>query len=168
MSARARPVRTILPTAKLTAENAGDLVLTSHRRAVASASEAAPPPQQNRLSSPVSPTAELLPDTAPTRTSTKRPHAHPISHDPLIINNDADTTDVPEDAPKAKKPKTTPGQPARGLQTDVLIISIDDVEDLQSERLNKSDPTADVKEFFTAMPRAPGQDKGRTLCKLCS
>jgi hypothetical protein len=164
-----RPYRKIVPTAKLTAENAGDLVLTLHHRAVASASLAAPPPQNTPA--PVSepsgvPTdfdVNSSPDLAPTRILTKRPHTQPIPSDPILIDNDADATDA-EDAPKAKKPKTTPGQ---GLQTDVSVIEIDDVDDPQSEQLNKTEPTADIKEFFTTLPRAPGQDKRRVQCKLC-
>lgn len=176
-----RPLRKIQPTAKLTGENAGDLVLTSHCRAVASATArlAAPPPQQHAHSSLASELSgstapkdfvaeSLSPDPVPTRTSTKRPLAQ---HDPLIIDNDTDTTDVPEDAQKQKKPKKTPGQVgqhATGLQTDISIIEIDDVDDPRNEWLNKTHPSADIKQFFVAVPRVPGQAKGRMQCKLCA
>ncbi len=114
-----------------------------------------------------------LPNPAPARTSTKRLHAQPLSC-LLIINDDAgaDTivTEVPTGALKVKKLKMTPGQHATGasgLQTNISIISIDDVDDLQTEWLNKTNPTADIKEFFSVMPCVPGQDKVRMQCKLC-
>ena len=115
-----------------------------------------------------------LPNPAPARTSTKRLHAQPLSCNLLIINDNASAntivTEVPVGASKAKKLKMTPGQHAMGasgLQTDISIISIDDVDDLQTERLNKTNPTADIKEFFSVMPCVPGQDKVRMQCKLC-
>jgi hypothetical protein len=77
--------------------------------------------------------------------------------------------DDPDDgAPKAKKAKTTAPDAGSGLHTDVSIISIDDGDDLQSERLNKIDATADIKVFFTAVPRVPGQNKGRMKCNMCA
>ena len=98
----------------------------------------------------------------PAQTSTKRPHAPLGSH----IDNVTDTTNAEDDAPRTKKSKKNPGQ-AVTLQNDVLIISIDDVDDLQCEWHNKIDATADIKEFFIPLPLAPGQDKGRAKCKLC-
>ena len=53
------------------------------------------------------------------------------------------------------------------LQSKVLIIDIDDIDDMKPKRLNKSKPTADIKEFFVAIPHLPGQDKVRMLCTLC-
>lgn len=37
----------------------------------------------------------------------------------------------------------------------------------QAKQLNKTDTTADIKEFFTPMPHVPGQEKMHMLCKLC-
>ncbi|KAH9027109.1 hypothetical protein EDB85DRAFT_1976911 [Lactarius pseudohatsudake] len=169
-----RPARKILPTAKLTAENAANLELTSHRRAVAVASGclAASPQPSSPVSASVSEpftsttpadvdVESSSPGPAPTRTSTKRP-GQLSSHGTLDTDDDAAAA---EDVPKAKKLKRTPGQ---GLQTDVSIIEIDDVDDLQNERLNKTDPTADIKAFFTAVPRIPGQNKVRMQCGPCA
>ena len=68
----ARPARKIVPTAKLTTENAGELLLTSHRNAVASAiaSLAVPPPPTTLRPSPVS---NLATPTPPTTTSQSSP-----------------------------------------------------------------------------------------------
>jgi hypothetical protein len=55
-----------------------------------------------------------------------------------------------------------------GLYADVSIISIDDVDHAQVEPLNKTDPSANVKEFFKFLPLAPGQEKRRVQCKLCT
>ncbi|KAH9006048.1 hypothetical protein EDB84DRAFT_1447613, partial [Lactarius hengduanensis] len=158
-------------TAKLSAENAGSLELTSHRRAVASASLAAAPTPLLPVSesTPTGLESSDEPSSSPDPVSarmTKQPRAIP----PAVSDNqgdDGNTTDVPDDAPAAKKVKTTSGQ-AIGLQADISIISIDDVDNLENERLNKSDPTADLKEFFSAMPPLPGQEKGRMLCKSCT
>jgi hypothetical protein len=86
---------------------------------------------------------------------------------------DTDTTDAINSAPKVKKAKMTLGpdqtvsQPS-GLHADISIISIDDIEDPQSEQLNKTDATADIKEFFTSVPPGPGQDKVCMKCNLCA
>ena len=161
-----RPIRKIKPTAKLAEDNAGDLELTSHRRAHAAASANAAP-------SPASPSPDPStdfyvesspdgPDPPPYRTSTKRPHALRNS----LTLSDGDFSDVPDAAPSAKKAKPTT-KSAAGPPSDVSIISIDDVDNPQDEPLNKSDPTADIRNFFSDVPRAPGQDKDRMQCKLC-
>ncbi|KAH9012497.1 hypothetical protein EDB85DRAFT_1900322 [Lactarius pseudohatsudake] len=170
-----RPTRNIQPTAKLSAENAGSLELTSHRRAVASASLAAAPTPLLPVSesTPTGSESSDEPSSSPDPVSaqtTKQPKKQPRAIPPAVGDNqgdDGNTTDVPDDAPAAKKVKTTSGQ-AIGLQADISIISIDDVDNLENERLNKSDPTADLKEFFSAMPPLPGQEKGRMLCKSCT
>ena len=85
----------------------------------------------------------------------------------LTIDDDADTTNQ-DDAPKPKKLKKAANQPAvLGLQNEPSIIDIDDINDTKNEWLNKRDVTADIKEFFIAIPPMPGQDKVRMLCKLC-
>ena len=97
-----RPVRKIQPTAKLTSENAGELLLTSHRRAIVSAAGLA------ALSMPSSPVSELRGSTAPTdfdvasspdpprHTSAKRTHVQ-TSGNPPVADNNANTTDIEED-----------------------------------------------------------------------
>ena len=53
------------------------------------------------------------------------------------------------------------------LQNELLIIDINDIDDMKNKQLNKRDTTTDIKEFFVAIPRLLGQDKGRMSCKLC-
>ena len=96
----------------------------------------------------------------------KRPRAWPVLCD-QPTDDDTDLTEVLDNAPEPKKAKMTPDQPATGLQVDISIISIDNVEDLQNEWLNKNYPTANIKEFLTALPAVLGHGKGRVLCKLC-
>ena len=55
-----------------------------------------------------------------------------------------------------------------GLHADVSIILIDDVDDPQDEHLNKTDPTADIREFFIAVPPGPGETKTCMKCNLCT
>ena len=164
-----RPVRAIRPPAKF-AEDASDFSLGLVSRHKAATSTTTP------LTAPSSPTSGLhasatltdfevgsSPDP-PTRTATKRP----LDGLTLDIDDDANSTDVAEDAPKTKKSKKVPNRPApTALQNEASIIDIDDVDDMKNERLNKSDATADLKEFFIAAPRAPGQDKAQMRCKLC-
>ena len=166
-----RPICKIQPTAKLTSDNAGDLVLTLHHRAVVSAGLAVP-------STPSSSVSERLPSRAPTdtdvaslpgpppRTSTKRPQAH-ISSNMLVVDNGTSIAKVQDDTPKSKKPKATPGQPAAQLQHEMSIIEIDDLDDPLTEQLNKTSPTADIKMFLTPVPQVPGQNKACMQCKLC-
>ena len=65
------PVRKIQPTAKLTSDNAGELLLTSHRRAIVSAAASAAP------SVPSSPVSEHPGSTAPTDLTCNR-HLTPL------------------------------------------------------------------------------------------
>ena len=169
-----RPVRKIRPTAKLTSENAGELLLTSPRRAIVfAAGLAASSAPSSLVSEPPGSNAPTDFDVAsspdpPHCTSIKRSYA--LANIP-VVNNNANTTDVQEDtgAHKSKKSKTTPtpGQFAAQPQYHTPIIEIDDINDPQAERLNKMDATADIKEFFAPMPRVSSQDKARMLCKLC-
>ncbi|KAH9038183.1 hypothetical protein EDB85DRAFT_2141936 [Lactarius pseudohatsudake] len=163
-----RPTRKIQPTAKLSADNAalrheqsGWIVKPTPSLPV-SGSVSTPTPTPTDLDVRSS---DLSPDPVSART-TKQSCAQPLSRNPPVIGDDGNTTgDVPEspdDALAAKKLKTTSGQ-GIGLQADISIILIDDVDNLATERLNKTDPTADLKEFFSAMPHVPGQEKGRML-----
>jgi hypothetical protein len=66
--------------------------------------------------------------------------------------------------------KARPSMPSGDQEdhTDTSIIDIDDIKDPEDEPLNRSDPTADLKYFFTPTPRLPGQAKVRMRCYLCS
>jgi hypothetical protein len=177
-----QPPRRILPSAKLNSDNAGELELSSHRRAVASASvvSARPP-----LDSPVASSSPLpessqhpLTDTEddptplPARSSSKRPSLSAIqsSHSSSSIISVTSTTTASSDAPdldispKQKKPKTSGVQ---DVHSETLIIDINDIEDPQTEPLNKTDPTADIKYFFSPVPCILGQPK-RMNCNLCT
>lgn len=70
--------------------------------------------------------------------------------------------DIDDDMPTVKKPKTLGPLDTLddlGMHTDVQVMDIDDVSDPHEEVLNKTDPTADIKFFFTTAPPAPGQTK---------
>ena len=175
-----RPIRKIFPTAKLTAENAGDIELTSHRRAIAAA--VAAPQLQSPASLPssgppdsVEPTLATAVVTASPKlvpahssTTTKRPRALLQAASFGSIQTVPDDSTDSDNTPKVKKSKATPHQVGSTLQADVSIIEIDDGDDQQVERLNKINPTADIKAFFTEVPRVEGQSKGRMKCNLCA
>ncbi|KAH9159479.1 hypothetical protein EDB89DRAFT_1916094 [Lactarius sanguifluus] len=87
-----QPTRKIQPTAKLSIENAGSLELTSHRRAVASATSAVTP-------TPLLPVSESMPTDSDVGSSglppdpvsarmTKQPRAQPLSHNLPVASND--------------------------------------------------------------------------------
>jgi hypothetical protein len=153
------------PSAKLTADNAGELELSS-RSVMASAVSVI----QRR---PATSSASFLPDTLPdsdnspapslslsdlaqTRTSCKRPQAF---HD-----SDGNNTSPFNEHNGTKKAKTSdPSTDLDGPGTD-----IDGVDDRHEESLNKTDPSADIKAFFKPLPRVPGQPKPRMSCTLCS
>ena len=86
----------------------------------------------------------------------------------ITIDDDTDTTDVQDLAPKLKRLKPTPTQAAAPVpQNKPSIIEINDNNDLKNKRLNKSNATANIKEFFVPIPREPGQEKGCMRCKPC-
>ncbi|KAH9044071.1 hypothetical protein EDB83DRAFT_2523694 [Lactarius deliciosus] len=146
-----RPVRKIIPSAKLTADNAGNLELTSHCMAIASASVALTAPQLSRTpatssplpeSSPPPPTdtedaSSPAPHLAQARTSSKRPlYATIKSHDSVITVSSTTSDDTSEIAlmpPKLKRPKTSPIDREPEVHTDFSIIDIDDIEDPEDE-----------------------------------
>ena len=177
----ARPARKIFPTAKLTAENAGDLELTAHRRAVASASAAltAPPPKSSSPLPESSPPPPTDTDDATTdslqvqslQTSTKRRSeamSSSLSLDSIIVISPTTSDGGPISTPPTKKAKisASSGQES-SLVADSSIIDIDDIDDPCEERLNKSFPTADIKHFFLLVPHVPGQTKRQMKCNLC-
>ena len=189
-----RPARKIIPTAKLAADNAGELELTTHRRAVASASAAALAVPLPNSSSPLPVSSPPLPasspplpassppphtdtddasDLVPVRGSLKRPSQvlqNSLSLDSVIVLSPTTSDNAPEAVPTAKKTKTSPPseQAPSHVLADSSIIEIDDIDDPRDERLNKNDPTADIKYFFSLVPRIPGQNKRRMKCKVCA
>ena len=189
-----RPARKIIPTAKLAADNAGELELTTHRRAVASASAAALAVPLPNSSSPLPASSPPLPasspplpassppphtdtddasDLVPVRGSLKRPSQvlqNSLSLDSVIVLSPTTSDNAPEAVPTAKKTKTSPPseQAPSHVLADSSIIEIDDIDDPRDERLNKNDPTADIKYFFSLVPRIPGQNKRRMKCNVCA
>lgn len=178
-----RPARKIFPAAKLTADNAGDLELTSHRRAVANASAALKEPPTSAalkepLACPTSRSSSPLPASSPppptdtedgtddafsqSRSSSKRS----LSRDSIVVSPTAsDVASDPTD-PTPKRVKSSVAGPP--IPPDAPIINIDDVDDPLEELLNKTDPTADISHFFTPAPRVPGQPKARMKCIYCA
>ncbi|KAH9017915.1 hypothetical protein EDB84DRAFT_1566647 [Lactarius hengduanensis] len=172
-----RPVRKIFPTAKLTADNAGELELASHRRAIAASASvpfAAPQPKPPATSSPLPESSPESPppltdveddfspaaDLSQTRSSSKRPSQDVIkslhSHDSIITVSSTAFDDAPDTARKFKKSKIAVSSGAQDAHSDVSVINIDDIGDPEDERLNRSEPTADIKHFFTILACLPG------------
>ena len=188
------PARKIIPTAKLAADNAGELELTTHRRAVASASAAALAVPLPNSSSPLPASSPPLPasspplpassppphtdtddasDLVPVRGLLKQPSQvlqNSLSLDSVIVLSPTTSDNAPEAVPTAKKTKTSPPseQAPSHVLADSSIIEIDDIDDPRDERLNKNDPTADIKYFFSLVPRIPGQNKRRMKCNVCA
>lgn len=154
-----RPVCTICPPAKYI-EDASDLVPShsAHHQAVPPSS-AEPVRGSSTLtltSTPTNSDVGLSPSPDPPISTTKRPRARLIT-----IDDDTNTTNVQDLAPKLKRLKPTPTQAAAPVpQNEPSIIEINNNNDLKNERLNKSNATADIKEFFVPIPREPGQEKG--------
>ena len=149
-----QPVCTIRPPAKYTEDVSGFVPSLT-----ASASTES---TKSTLTPTLTDVVDSSPEPPSVSTLAKRPRARP-----LVLTIDEDTTDQ-DNAPKLKKAKKSQAQPAvTALQSEVSIIDIHDIHDTNTDRLNKSKPTADIKEFFVAMPRLPGQDKVRMLCTLC-
>jgi hypothetical protein len=170
-----RPARKIFPASKLTADNAGDLELTSHRRAVACASAALLERPVVSLSRSLSPLPGSSPPP-PTNTEdatddalsqTRSSSKCSLSQDSIIVVSPT-TSDVASDpAPNSKrvKPSVVPEPP---IPPEPPIIDIDDIDDPREELLNITDPTADISHFFTLAPRVPGQPKTRMKCESCA
>jgi hypothetical protein len=155
-----RPIRKIIPSAKLTAENVGDVELTSHRRAIAASTLDASERESTPGSEPAMDTVSS--DLVPAHTSIplKRPRARPLSQATSIQTiADEDMDSVP-----SKKAKTSA---VSAPQAEASVILIDDGDDPKNDRLNKVSATADIKFFFTEVPCEPGQHKARMKCKLC-
>jgi hypothetical protein len=174
-----RPQRKIFPSTKLAADNAGDLELSSHRKAVASASAQlrVPSPTPSAPDSPLPSLASSLPphegfdddtslaaDPPQFRTISKRPSQVLTSPslDSVIVVSPTTSNDAHDPAPKAKKLKRSMAPQESSL------LSIDDIDDPNNKLLNKSSATADIQEFFSLAPPAPGQSVSRMQCNLCA
>ena len=168
-----RPSHAIHPSAKLTSDNAGAQELSSHRRAVASANSVAQP----RPEAPASLSTATLPDLnrtdsltlsdlAPARTSCKRPQASQdgTSSAPTLIDGHNGNSLISKKA-KKNRPTTTDLDTSE-MDSEVQIMDIDDVHDPREEPLSKTDPTADIRAFLTALPRVPGEPKPHMSCNL--
>ncbi|KAF8258253.1 hypothetical protein EI94DRAFT_1708159 [Lactarius quietus] len=173
-----RPARKVVLPSRFT-DNLGEVELIPLCRAIVSTpTDSAPATTSSPLpvSSPPPQTdtedaSSVAADPSQARSSTKRPSQptrSSLSLDSVIILSPT-TSDgpdgFPDTAPQAKKSKTSL-TPVGREDTLTSIIDIDDIEDPRDEKLNKSDPTADIKYFFTAVPRVPGQPKGRMRCNL--
>ena len=159
-----RPVHTIRLPAKYIEDASNSILsLTTHHRTI-------PPASIRPLRGSTTPTLTSTPTDSdvgsspdPPAATTKRLRAWAIT-----IDDDTESTDVQDLAPKSKKLKTAPTQAAApALANEPLIIKIDDDDNPINEWLNKSDATADIKEFFIAIPCEPGQEKGRMRCIPC-
>ena len=169
-----RPSRVIYPPARY-ADDASELDLSSRRRPVASTLShgglTMPTSTPSIVSSPSpSPPDDLDSDSHVDKNlqqTGKRPAASTTTREssPATSINDNE-----HDMPTAKKPKTLGPSDTLddlGMHTDVQVMDIDDVSDPREEVLNKTDPAADIKFFFTTAPPAPGQTKTRMGCNLC-
>jgi hypothetical protein len=173
-----RPVCKIIPSAKLTADNAGDVELSAHRRAITATSAALQPQSTpSSLSNPLEPTSVVATGTAsdqdhqvaPSLALTKRPHARPILPT-TSLETLADDME-PDDTPKVKKAKVTLHQAESGVQGDISIIEIDNGDDEKNKQLNKVDKAADIKAFFTFHSEerdANGEVKVFMKCTPCA
>ena len=169
------PRKIVLPTRY--ADYVGEPELTTHRRVATSTSVAltattttSPLPE----SSPPPPTdtegTSMAADPSPAQRPLKCP-AYSLqssaSLDSIIVVSPTTSDDVLDTgAPQTKKPKTT----LRALtssNSQASIIDIDDIDDPQEERLNKSNAIADLQKFFIPVDPLPGQTKGRMKCDPC-
>ena len=152
MNTQVRPSRAI----HLSPDNAGELELSVRHSAVASTSsvDQHQPATFKILTEPATLPSLTAPDL---RTSSKRPQ---VSYD---------GSNVPSSIPNSKKAKID-GQPSTDTDTSVINsgVRIMDVAHPHDESLNKTDPSADIKAFFTPLPRVPGRPKPRVSCNLCA
>ena len=93
-----------------------------------------------------------------------------LSLNSIVVVSPTTSDDSPINAPVSKKTKISPlsGQDDGHVLADSSIINIDDIDDPCDERLNKSNPTADIKYFFSIVSCEPGQKKRRMKCNLCA
>ena len=170
-----RPARKIFPPARYTTDNA-ELELPSCRRAPVPSQPTSTPSMTSSLppSSSPPPLTDTEDDLPAPRSSKRRLHdpiKSTLSNDSIITvatsadDTDADTPNMAQNPKKAKV--NAPGD--QGEPSEISVINIDDIQDPDDERLNKSQPTADIKRFFVAH-LCPGQTTGkpRMKCTLCA
>ena len=127
------------------------------------------------------PPSSSLPPLTDTEDDLPAPHSSKCRlHDPIkstpsndsiitvatsVDDTDADTPNMVQNPKKAKV--NAPGD--QGEPSEISVIDINNIQDLDNERLNKSQPTADIKCFFVAH-LCPGQTTGkpRMKCTLCA
>ena len=73
----------------------------------------------------------------------------------------------PDIVPTSKKTKTSPasGQELSHELTNSSIIKINDIDNSHNEQLNKSNPTVNIKVFFSAISHILRQTK---MCMKCN
>jgi hypothetical protein len=167
-----RPSRKIVPPARY---KEGEPELATHHRVTPStsvaltAAESTSSPLPNSSSPPPTDTEDTSSAADPSQawSSLKRP-AHSIRSsatlDSVVVISPTTSDDIPDPAPQTKKPKMS----LTSSVSQTSIIDIDDIDDPREEQLNKSNATADIQEFFTVVPRLPGQTKGRMKCDPCA
>src|SRR6266404_7761306 len=146
--------------------------LSSHRHTVASAvllAQRGPAPSSS--SSTPSHLSACLPDEpSPRDSDTKQflltpvpgvSHKRPRAFHKSISESSLD--DSHDKKHNSKKARTN----APDNNANVQIVDIDNVASPE-EPLNKSDPTADIKAFFTTLPRLSDESKRRVSCNLCA
>jgi len=178
-----RPTCTIHPSSKLHADNIGQIEISAHRSAVTSvvarhglASFSTQVPNvPNEPNVPTSDDAPATPDSATAlhkcplgshqSTLSTQSLSTVVSSDPSLDNY----TDSPDDNVNHKKTKKSHDSSSDNvdIHSNVKIMDIDDIEDPQ-ESLNKSNPMADLKNFFSNMPRLLDQTKQCVRCNLCA
>src|SRR6266404_4797957 len=167
-----RPSRKVQPTAKLGASNTAHLEISWQRSIVQSARAAEDRTQGNGVSgqSRLSGFCDELPapaDSVPPQITLKRPkplsESIPSSSPTTGSGGGHATAILP--TPPLKKAKTV--SDASLAETKASIAEITEISD-DDEHLNKTDLTADIKEFFTSMPCVLGQNKRRMKCNLCT
>ena len=142
------PAHKIIPTSKLTADNAGNLDLNSHRRAVASATAALTAPSSSLPLPDSSPPPQTDMDDASSQTQTSLKRATQLTESSSSLNSviivlPTMSDNAPNSEPKSKKMKisvASSDQESFCVLSDVSIIEIDDIDTPHDEWLNKSHP----------------------------
>ena len=172
----------LILTTKLTAENAGELELTAHHRAVASVTAAlaalplkpsSPLPESSPL--PPTDTDDVTTDSLQVQsilTSIKQcseAMSSLLSLNSVIVLSPTTSNSGPISTPATKKAKISQssGQESPLILADSSIIDIDDIDNPCEEQLNKLFPAADIKHFFSLVSHVSGQTKGQMKCNLC-
>ncbi len=160
--------------------NVAELEVTSHRHAVASAAlvvQCGPTPPSStllpdKLSQP-DPGNMPLPSQAPSDSADGTSHKRQCltsETTTLSLSLDNDDSNSYENTIVSKKARMNPPLCPNNisLHSDVQIVDINNVDDPHDEPLNKLDPTADIKAFFTSLPHVSGHSKQHVSCNMCA